>query len=150
MKRWRMWSKLSGDECKRPERGKGPMLKKGAVLWVIGLVVGFYTTFVLQNLWNWFVTVAFNLPQISFWVMFGIVLMIGMFDKDTTEDEIRFKALSTVVEACVPFEKQDEVNHELKLQGDGIWFTVGTTIFGKILVNTLTLAAGFAVHLILV
>ena len=54
------------------------MVKKIVIIWLVGMVVGLYTTFVLQSLWNWFATEAFHVSQISFWVMYGVVLVVGL------------------------------------------------------------------------
>ena len=39
--------------------------KKLLTIFGISLVVGLYTTFVLQNLWNWFAVPAFNVPRVG-------------------------------------------------------------------------------------
>jgi hypothetical protein len=43
--------------------------------WVASFVVGFYITFVLQTLWNWFVTTALRVDSISYWNMYGLFLI---------------------------------------------------------------------------
>jgi len=39
------------------------------ILWLISSL---FTTFVLQNLWNWFAIPALHASEISFWVMYGL------------------------------------------------------------------------------
>jgi len=39
-------------------RGEQSMAKKTLLVWGIAFIVGFYTTFVLQSLWNWFAVPA--------------------------------------------------------------------------------------------
>lgn len=122
-------------------------MRKIVVFYLIGAVVGLYTTFVLQNLWNWFATEAFRLPQISFWLTYGVVLIIGMFAEDNNiEERQQFKALAIILDACVPEEKRESVNEELDSETKLIWLEVGSTIFGKIVGVTFTLAVGWTVH----
>jgi hypothetical protein len=117
---------------------------------LISSVVGLYTTFVLQSLWNWFVTEAFHLSPVSFWVMYGLVLIIGMFAYDPNfEEKQQFKAIVTVLDACLPEEKRKEVNEQLDEQMSELWLEAGSTVFGKLVGNTFTLAVGWAVHIFL-
>lgn len=127
------------------------MVKKTVVFYCIGAVIGLYTTFVLQQLWNWFVTEAFHFSQISFWVMYGIVLIIGMFSYNPKlEEQQQFKALATGLDACVPDERRESVNEQIKEQTDQIWVDAGFHVFGKVVSNTISLALGWAVHAFLV
>jgi hypothetical protein len=54
-------------------------MKKVMLFWLIGSVVALYRTFVIENLWNWFAASALHIPEISFWGMYGLVLLIGVF-----------------------------------------------------------------------
>jgi len=116
-----------------------------AIGFLVGPLVGLYTTFVLMRLWNWFATEALHLPEISFWVMYGLVLIIGMFTPGfgDTGQEYSFKAIATAVDACVPDHKREWVSEQIEGQQSGIWIDVGFKIFGKIFGATCTLAVGF-------
>jgi hypothetical protein len=39
-------------------------------------VIPFYRAFVIQNLWNWFVSDALHAAKISYWQSFGIVITV--------------------------------------------------------------------------
>jgi hypothetical protein len=128
------------------------IVKKAVIFWVIGSIVGLYTTFVLQNIWSWFVTEAFHLSPISYWVMYGLVLIIGMFTSQDPklEEKLQFKALATGVDACIPEDKQESVKEQLEEHAEQVWWEVGSTIFGKLIGNSITLAIGWAIHTFLV
>jgi hypothetical protein len=118
------------------------------VMFLVGPLVGLYTTFVLENLWNWFATDALHLPAVSFWVMYGLVLIIGMFSSSGSdfEQEHRFKVLATVLDACVPEEKRELVTEQLDEHQSSMWADVGFKIFGRVLGITWTLVVGWGVH----
>ena len=115
---------------------------------LVGPLMSLYTTFVLMNLWNWFAIEALHLPEISFWVMFGLVLMIGMFTATSTnkEQEYSFKALSIAIDACIPEDKRQSVNEELKQNQEGIWVDLFFTVISRVAGATFTLVLGWVVH----
>ena len=136
-------------------RGEQFSVKK--TLWVLGIgfIVGFYTTFVLQCLWNWFAVPALQVPRISYWLMFGLNNLISLlFERSEASEEIRENVRNkqwvismAVLDACVPDEKQSEVQKDIKqYTDDGIWGTVVTTIFRQLAVNTIALGVGWAIH----
>jgi hypothetical protein len=121
--------------------------KRTVVLWVMGSVVGLYTTFVLQSLWNWFVTETFHLAPVSFWAMYGLVLIIGMFTYNPNfEEKQRFNSIVTAIDACIPEDKREDVKEQIEEQMEQVWWEAGFGIFGKLIGNTFTLALGWAVH----
>ncbi|MGA2235331.1 MAG: hypothetical protein ABSG23_07650 [Terriglobales bacterium] len=126
-------------------------MKKIVVAWIIGSVVGLYTTFVIQNLWNWFATSALHVPEISFWVMYGLTLLISLFTAwQNGADEPRWKAMGIALEACIPDAKKEEVEAQVKEQLEvRIWVDMGYQVFGKVVGTTFVLALGFVVHLFL-
>lgn len=124
-------------------------IKKLLVFWVIGSVVSLYTTFVIQNLWNWFATSALHVSGISFWGMYGLVLLVGLFTDTYSKDfieEWRWKFMSTVLEACVPDHKKEAIEEQQKQQMEGIWMDAGLHVFGRLAANTFVFGLGFAVH----
>jgi hypothetical protein len=127
------------------------MAKKSILFWSVAIVGGLYTTFVIQNLWNWFVIEAFHLSQIPFWVMYGVVLTVGMFTHG--EDQLIsldvhpwYKTVTARLEACVPDDKLEFVNQQIKEQKKQIWVELGALTFGKAVGNTFTFVIGWAVH----
>jgi hypothetical protein len=125
-----------------------PIVRFLTLAFFVGPLISLYTTFVLKNLWNWFATEALHLPEISFWVMYGLVLIIGMFTSNAgdIEQEYRSKALVTCLDACVPEDKKEWVREQLDNQQRGIWVDIGMKVFWRIIGATFTLVIGGAVH----
>ena len=128
------------------------MAKKLAVSWCFSVAVALYTTFVLQNLWNWYAVRAFHASEVSFWLMYGLVLMIGMLSQSNEQTmSYQLKPLYTVAEALassLPEEKREELAAALKDQttGFGFWLEIGSLIFGKLVGATVVLVVGWTVH----
>jgi hypothetical protein len=113
---------------------------------LIGLPIGLYTAFVAQCFWNWFAAPALRLPEISFLRMLGLWWMIALLIRSSAEGEMRALAsLVGITRLCVPPERTTELEElidsrpldELIL---GLW---------QIIRNTLTLALGFGLHLLI-
>lgn len=122
--------------------------KKMGIAFGIGIVVNFYTTFVVESLWNWFAVPSFNVPQISYWTTYGLVLLIRLlFDKNTVykEQEI-FGRLGMMIDACVPEEKREELTEQLLEEDKGLAGRLGGGVIGEAFGVTFTLALGWAVH----
>jgi hypothetical protein len=127
------------------------------VLWAfpIGIVVSLYTTLIIQSLWNWFALPAFQVPVLSFWRIYGLVLLIGLimeWQKGSGKfaDEQRWKGVLHALDACIPPEKKEEVLELIEEDNKGIWLRAVMDVFGKIVGNTLTLLIGWGVHEFLV
>jgi len=118
---------------------------------IIGSVVSLYTTFVIQHLWNWFATSAFHVSEISFWAMYGLVLLVSLFTEwQKVGDEPRWKTAYIILEACIPDAKKEEVETQLKQQMEvRIWADAGLQAFGKVVGTTFALVLGLVVHLFL-
>lgn len=127
-------------------------MRKVALFWIIGSVLGLYTTFVIQNLWNWFATSAFHVSEISFWVMYGLVLLIGLFTDNEGQnlaENQRWKGVLIAMDACIPDGKREEIKAELDEQAQvGIWVEAGLHCFGKVVGTTFVLVLGFVVHML--
>ena len=127
-------------------------MKKFMLFWIIGSVASLYATFVIQNLWNWFATSAFHVPAMSFWVTYGLVLLIGLFtntaqEGPALEDDLREKRMDIVLAALIPDARREEVKAQLEEQTQtGIWMEAGLHVFGKLVGTTFVLALGFVVH----
>lgn len=69
--------------------------KKTGWFSLVAIIVGLYTTFVLQSLWNWFVVTAFNIPSVSYWQMYGLVLLVTLISERSPEiaEEQRWKMI---------------------------------------------------------
>jgi ACR3 family arsenite efflux pump ArsB len=122
-------------------------VKKLGITYGIALVVGLYTTFVVQSLWNWFAVKAFNVPSVSYWEMYGLTMLLGLLlARDGEQDEQNWKTAFLILDVCVPQEKRDELVEELKARNEGLWLELGLVVFGKAVGNSLTLAIGWAVY----
>jgi len=115
---------------------------------VVVFVGGLYTAFVAKQFWDWFVTSAFHLSEISFWVMYGLVMFIGLFTYygENPAEELKWKALMIAVQACIPEHRAEEVKEEVKAEADDIWINIFSLAFGKLVGNTVTLVFGWVVH----
>ena len=124
------------------------MMKKISWFWLVGLVVSLYTTFVVQNLWNWFVVPTFYASSISFWGMFGLLLLVSLLGGRGEEfaAEQRWKSVITVLDACIPEGKRETLEEALDQQAEGVWVEVGLKIFERLLGSTLTLVIGWGIH----
>lgn len=123
-------------------------IKNFILLYGVSMIVGLYTTFVLTVLWDWFVVPAFHLSAISFWVMYGLTLLISLFqapggDIDTQH---RHKIIAIMLDACVPDDRRQQVTEQLQEFTEQIWYEAGWKVFGQIVGNSITLGIGFVVH----
>lgn len=123
------------------------------LLWAfpIGIVVSLYTTFIIQKLWNWFAVPALHVPEISFWGIYGLVLLVSILAEDQkgankSKDEQRWRCLYHALDACIPAEKRDVVMEQIDEAGVGMWARIVSEVFGKVIGNTLTLIIGWVVH----
>jgi hypothetical protein len=110
--------------------------------------VGFYTTFVLQCLWNWFVVGPFKVSPIGYWQMYGIHMLIQMvIERNTFEKDDHWRRTFAMLYLCVPSEKQEERWMKwLKTEHEDFWVKTGTAIFGKLAGSTTPLAIGWGIH----
>jgi hypothetical protein len=144
-----LWDTIGKIRSHPPHEGEKPVstFLKTARLWMFGLVVGFYTTFVLENLWNWFVATTLHTNEISYWEMFGFNMLLQMvLEKNSAIDDSRWKVMGVVVYACVPPERKEEVDQAVEEENQNIWLQAGSAVFGKLMGNTATLGIGWAVH----
>src|ERR1035437_7130564 len=127
--------------------------KHKVIRWaVIAFVVGFYTTFVLQSLWNWFAVPALHVSSIGYWAMYGLVMLFGqIFDRsgDHVQEDATSKRVLILLDACVPDGRRADVQEALKQEANSMWVYLGTAVFGKVIGNTLTLGVGWAVRSLL-
>jgi hypothetical protein len=125
--------------------------KKWLGMWVIVIVVGFYTTFVLQVLWNWFAVEALLAPLISYWAMYGLLMLAHLvFDKPSFESDEKLKRLAIMANASVPNENRREVDDALKAEEDNMGWKLGSLILSQAVTNTFALVLGWVIHDILV
>ena len=124
-------------------------LKKMAWFWGVGLIVGLYTTFVLQQLWNWFLAPSLHLSEISYWVMYGIQLLFSLLFSSAGQEAKEaqsWKLAFLTLDACVPEERREKLAETLKEYESTLWMDVGSRIFGLVVGNTITLAIGWGIH----
>lgn len=126
--------------------------KKLAMTWMVSIVVGFYSVFVLMEMWNWFAVPLLHVSESSYWLMYGVSMLFGLMtgaadgEQENPAHERRWKALFITLDACIPEHKTEEVREEVRSETEGIWTDVGIMIFGRVVSRSLTLALGFVVH----
>jgi hypothetical protein len=115
-------------------------------------IVPFYTAFVIQTLWNWFVVNGLHAAEISYWESFGILLVVAVFthrgEHGVYQQETRSNHSYLMIEALLPDEKRLEFQKSFQEEDDSWKGTLGTIgpQLGKAILNTLTLVIGWGVH----
>jgi len=115
----------------------------------VGLLIGLYTAFVAMSLWNWFAVRALNVNSITFLEMVGIVWLISLFTDHTNKDESKWKILFSAIEACVPDHNREMLAATIEEHKENIWTDAFAAAFGQVAGNTLTLALGFGLHVLI-
>jgi len=127
--------------------------KKFAMTWTASTLVGFYSVFVLMEVWNWFAVPLLHVSEASYWLIYGVSMLFGLMtgagEQENPLDERRWKALFIVLDACLPERKTEEVREEVRLETEGIWTDISTMIFGRVVARSLTLGLGFVVHFLI-
>ena len=125
------------------------MLKKVLVFFVLMLIIQLYTTLVLTILWNWFVGRVFHLSDVSFWLMYGLVIFVNLFrdpGDQFFDSERRWKSMMTAIRACIPEDCKEFVREQLQGHDEEIWLEAGSLIVGRALGNTVALGIGLIAH----
>ena len=52
--------------------------KKFAMPWMVSILVGFYSVFVLMELWNWFAVPLLHVSEASYWLIDGVSMLFGL------------------------------------------------------------------------
>jgi cytochrome c biogenesis protein CcdA len=100
------------------------------VLSALGFIVGLYSIFVMQVLWNWFVAPTLHTSPISYWTMLGLNLFISMliYRQRFEEKQEWEQVLAT--------RNENETDRS----------KAGISNFAKIFINTMALGIGWTVH----
>jgi hypothetical protein len=115
-------------------------------------VTGFYTTFVLKNLWNWFLAPALHTSEVSYWMMYGIQLIWDVLSVRTWNNPLeqrKWDGLFMVLDGCLPDEKRAQVEEALKGTERTLWADLQRKVFGDLIGQTVALAIGWGVHVFL-
>jgi hypothetical protein len=125
------------------------MLKRGLLLLIFSLITQLYTTFVLTVLWNWFAVRVFHVSDISFWLMYGLVIFVNLFrdpGDQFFDNERRWNSLMTAIRACIPEDCKEFVKEQLRGHDEEIWLEAVTLIIGRALGNSIALGMGLLAH----
>ena len=124
--------------------------KKAVITWTTATLVGFYSVFVLMQLWNWFAVPLLHAPEASYWLIYGMNMLFGLLtaNVDNPAHERRWNSLFIILNACVPEHKMEEVKDEVRSETESIWSDVGVMIFARVVATSLTLGLGFVVHML--
>ena len=52
--------------------------KKFAMTWTASTLVGFYSVFVLMEVWNWFAVPLLHVSETSYWLMYRVSMLFGL------------------------------------------------------------------------
>ncbi len=119
----------------------------GALL--VGLPVGIYTAFVAECFWNWFAVPALHVSEISFLQWLGLYWLIGLLKgRSSDEEDNRWISLMSVLELCIPEEKQQALKDLRETEADLDLLKAFWLVSAQVAGNTFTLTLGFILHLI--
>ena len=124
--------------------------KKVVITWITATLVGFYSVFVLMQLWNWFAVPLLHAPEASYWLIYGMNMLFGLLtaNVDNPAHKRRWNSLFIILNACVPEHKMEEVKEEVSTETKSIWSDVGMMIGGRVVAASVTLGLGFVVHML--
>jgi hypothetical protein len=129
-------------------------VKKLPWVFIVGILVSLYTTFVVQNLWNWFVIPAFHVESISFWGMYGLILVVGLLaagqqrEQEAADDKM-WTILFQVLIHCVPEGRTEPVKAIIDEQRTTIWAAAAEAASSRLIGSTITFGIGWLVHIFL-
>ena len=116
--------------------------------WAGMFVVGFYQAFIGTFFWSWFVAPALHVSDISFWIIYGLIMTINVFrssDSAFLERE-HHEHLTKILMFCVPEAFLEAAKQEL---ADSVSINkVMFSLVGQALGLTSVLAMGFVVHIL--
>ena len=96
--------------------------KKFGMTWGISTLVGFYTVFVITQLWNWFAVPVLHLPEASYWLIYGLNMLFGLMtgvgEQENPADARRWSTLFIVLDTCVPEHKMEELKEAARSGGN--------------------------------
>lgn len=120
---------------------------KAASLYLLALVVGLYTAFVLMNLWNWFAAPALGVAPIAYWQMVGLnLLVMAVLERDTLQEDKRWERVFTMIQTAVPEDSRQEIADQIRADNESVMFDVGWMVMTKVFTNTGTLGLGWLLH----
>jgi hypothetical protein len=124
-------------------------MKRALGLWLVAIFGILYSTFVLEQLWNWFVA-PLGISPISYWHMFGLTLMVQVLvQTDSFYTDKRWNLAILMLNACVPADRKAELDAQIEADNKNVWFEAGWDILAKRLVNgTSMLAIGWVIHVL--
>jgi len=116
---------------------------------MVVFATGFYTTFVLQNLWNWFVVPALHTAEVSYWMMYGIQLiwdLLSVRGWDNPVNERRWEVALMAIDMCIPDEKRVRFGESLNAIEGARWSKLAEQVAGDLAAATVTLAVAWGIH----
>ena len=126
--------------------------KKIGMTWGISTLVGFYTVFVLMQLWNWFAVPLLHVPEANYWLIYGLNMLFGLMagvgERESPVDTRRWTTLFIVLDTFVPEHKMEDLKEAVRSESEGIWSDLSWMIVGKVIGASLTLGLGFVIHLL--
>jgi hypothetical protein len=114
---------------------------------VFAIIQLFYKPFVIQNMWNWFLTGAIHGEDISYFHVFGITILVGLLTNrgEKGEELKRWDLLQSYVAAMVPPESKITIDSERKTLEDSIWYSNADS-FIDLGGSTIFLVIGWGIH----
>ena len=75
---------------------------------------------------NWFAAPMLDVGQASYWNMYGVLLLLSIFQKHPAPEDERWKKALTLIAFCVPETKKDEANEALETNPFEQWYQLAS------------------------
>jgi hypothetical protein len=117
-------------------------------------ITPFYTAFVVQSLWNWFLADTLH-ATISYWQSCGILIIVSLIrytDNREYLEDTRWERATAMLEAALPAESLAAVNETFREKNES-WaavFALASRLVAKAIAATFALGAGWVVHTFLI
>jgi hypothetical protein len=120
---------------------------KTVINWGFSYISGFYMSFALMELWDWFAVSAFHVEPIRYWNMYGLVILVRLFTPSINLVAIeKWEIAMKMIEACIPEDKRVATMAAIQRDGMGDNMQMLIANFMDIASSTISLAIGWAVH----
>lgn len=139
---------MTAESKKRLKQRVGAILAGGGC--VLAPITPFYTAFVVQNLWDWFLADAVH-ATISYWQSCGILILVGVLRYKESHDYLenkRWERMLAMTGAVLSGEELSAINQAFKEKDEswGAILSMATPLAAKAIANTVAIGAGWVVH----
>jgi hypothetical protein len=125
--------------------------KKTAQSYGFSLALSLYTNAVVLALWNWFVVPGLHAPEVGYWQIYGLTLLLSLLlPIGVAGGAHELTMVSMLLEALLPEEKRPLIEKAMQEQEKQSSYAAVYALVTKFGGNTVALFVGWAVHTFLV